>query len=73
MNGSIRLALNGFEVWAYVLELGEGYRMRLSLDDWDASRLREGRKIPIRMQGGRMCGFSSPMQFCYRRLCESRC
>jgi hypothetical protein len=51
MNGSILLALNGFEVWAYVVELDEGYRMRLSLDDWDASRLCEGRKIPIRMHG----------------------
>jgi hypothetical protein len=51
MNGSIRLALNGFEVWAYVVELDEGYRMRLSLDDWYASRFSEGRKIPVRMRG----------------------
>jgi hypothetical protein len=41
MNGSIRLALIGFELWAYVLELDEGYRMRLSFDDWDAPEVRE--------------------------------
>jgi len=42
LNGSIRLALNGFDVWAYVVELEEGFRIQLSIDDWDAARLMEG-------------------------------
>jgi hypothetical protein len=32
---SEQVALNGFEVWADVVDLDGGYRMRLDLNDWE--------------------------------------
>ena len=46
-----QITLNGVEVWAYVVEQEGGYRMRLSLDDWDRCRLYRGERIPLRRQG----------------------
>ena len=37
-----QIGLNGFEVWAFVVELDEGFRMRLDIDDWRADGRMEG-------------------------------
>jgi hypothetical protein len=51
MSGSEQIALNGFEVWAYVVELDGGLRMRLDLSDWERVGLYRGQRIPIRRHG----------------------
>jgi len=43
------VALNGLEVWAYVVELTEGLRMRLALDDWHKLNLDIGCRVPVRL------------------------
>ena len=53
MNGSEQIALNGFEVWAYVVELEGGLRMRLDLNDWERVGLCRGQRIPVRRSGCR--------------------
>lgn len=49
--GSMVVGVNGFEVWAYVVETAEGLRVRFSLDDWQELDLGVGRRIPVRLPG----------------------
>ncbi len=51
MGTSVSIGLNGFEVWAYVVELDDGLRMRLALDDWQKLGLSPGQRVPVRMPG----------------------
>jgi hypothetical protein len=51
MGSSQQVAVNGSEVWAYVVETGEGLRVRFALDDWLRLNLDVGRRVPVRMQG----------------------
>ena len=53
MNGAEQIALNGAEVWANVVELDCGLRMRLSLDDWEGIGLYRGQRVPVRRPGRR--------------------
>jgi hypothetical protein len=49
--GSITVALNGSEMWAYVVEHDNGLRMQVMIDDWENVNLDTGRRIPIRLPG----------------------
>lgn len=49
--GSVRVGVNGAEVWAYVVELDDGLRVRLALDDWQRLNLGVGQRIPVRLSG----------------------
>ena len=51
MNGSWQIGLNGNEVWAYVVEVDDGARLRLDLSDWEKTRLCVGQRVPVRLQG----------------------
>ena len=51
MGGNRQIGLNGAEVWAYVVELDDGVRMRLDLTDWERSGLSVGRRVPLRLPG----------------------
>lgn len=53
MSGSEQVGLNGYEVWAYVVELEGGLRMRLDLNDWDRIGVYRGQRIPVRPAGQR--------------------
>jgi len=43
-----QITLKGVEVWAYIVEQESGYRVRLSLDDWERCQLGRGERIPLR-------------------------
>jgi hypothetical protein len=45
------VALNGSEVWAYVVETEEGLRVRFDADDWQRLGLGQGQRVPVRMAG----------------------
>ena len=45
------VALNGTEVWAYVVETDEGLRVRFALDDWQRLNLAPGQRVPVRLDG----------------------
>lgn len=49
--GSVLVALNGAEVWAYVVETDEGLRVRFDIDDWQRLNLGRGQRIPFRLPG----------------------
>jgi len=51
MNGSAQITLNGYLVWAYVVELEGGLRMRFDLNDWERLRLYRGQQISIQREG----------------------
>jgi hypothetical protein len=51
MNRSEQITLNGFLVWAYVVELEGGLRMRISLDEWEQLGLYRGQQVPIERDG----------------------
>jgi hypothetical protein len=51
MGSSVLIGLNGADVWAYVVELSGGLRMRLSIDDWERLNLFRGQRIPVRRPG----------------------
>lgn len=53
MNGSELIALNGSEVWAFVVELAVGVRLRLALDDWERLALSPGQRVAVRRAGRR--------------------
>lgn len=46
-----QIGLNGYEVWALVVETADGLRVRLSLDDWQWLGLDVGRRVPVRLPG----------------------
>jgi hypothetical protein len=45
------VALNGAVMWAYVVELDAGLRMRFEIDDWQRLNLDIGKRVPVRLQG----------------------
>lgn len=45
------IELNGAEVWAFVVEDAGGFRIRLSLDDWQRLNLALGQRLPVRFPG----------------------
>ena len=47
--GTCQIAVNGRETWGYVVELAEGLRIQLSIDDWERMGLVEGQRIPVRL------------------------
>lgn len=49
--GSVLLALNGSELWGYIVELDDGLRVRFEIDDWHRLRLDLGRRVPARLPG----------------------
>lgn len=49
--GSVAVGLNGFELWAYVVELDDGLRLRVSLDERQKLNLAPGQRIPVRLPG----------------------
>ena len=46
-----QVALNGAEVWALVVDMGDRLRVRFALDDWERLGLREGQRITVRLPG----------------------
>ena len=55
MGRSQLIGLKGSEVWAYVVDLGDGLRLQLTLDDWERLNLYRGKRIPVRMAGREDC------------------
>lgn len=49
MRGEAVVELNGFEVWAFAVEVAGGLRLRLSLDDWRELDLVPGRCVTVRL------------------------
>ncbi|MDY3551372.1 hypothetical protein R5W24_000448 [Gemmata sp. JC717] len=45
------VALNGLEVWGYVVETDEGMRVRFYVDDWQRIGLGQGQRVPVRVAG----------------------
>lgn len=43
--------MDGAEVWALVVELDDGLRLRLALDDWHRLDLAPGQRVPVRLPG----------------------
>ena len=41
------------DVWAYVVETGEGMRVRVSADEWAGLGLHAGQRLPVRRAGHR--------------------
>ena len=48
---SALVRLGKTEVWAYVVETGEGLRVRESADEWAALGLHAGQRLPVRRPG----------------------
>ena len=46
-----QIGLNGLEMWAYAVELDDGLRIQLDLDDWQRLNLGVGQRIPVRLPG----------------------
>jgi hypothetical protein len=51
MSSSEAVALNGSEVWGFVVEVADGMRLRVPLDDWERLGLYRGQRIPVRRSG----------------------
>lgn len=45
------IELNGSAVWAYVVEHGRGFRIRLALDDWQRLNLGLGQRLTVHLPG----------------------
>jgi hypothetical protein len=45
------ISLNGSESWARVVELADGLRVRLPVDDWERAGLHHGQRVPVRRAG----------------------
>ena len=45
------IGLNGCESWALVVELADGLRVRLPLDDWERLGVYRGQRVPVRPEG----------------------
>lgn len=48
---STLVELNGIGAWAYVVELAEGLRVRLTLDDCQRMDLGTGQRVLVRLAG----------------------
>lgn len=49
--GSVPVAINDADVWAYVVETDEGLRGWFALDDWQRRNRGQGERIPVRLLG----------------------
>ena len=49
--GTVLATLKGEEVWAYVVEQDDGFRMRFALDDWQRLNFVPGQRLPVRLPG----------------------
>lgn len=49
--GSTLVEVNGVGAWAYVVELTDGLRVRLALDDCQRMGLGPGMRIPVHLLG----------------------
>jgi hypothetical protein len=47
MRGTEQITLNGVEVWAFLVEQEDGYRLNLTLDDWSRCNLYRGERIAL--------------------------
>jgi hypothetical protein len=47
--GTMCVAVNGALVWAYVVELTDGLRLKFDVNDWLKLDLSEGRRVPVRL------------------------
>jgi hypothetical protein len=47
MNGSEQLTVNGKLVWGYVVELVDGLRFRVSIDEWQRLDLHRGQRVTV--------------------------
>lgn len=45
------VALNGAEVWAYVVETDEGLRVQFDVEDWQRFGLGQVQRVPVRVAG----------------------
>ncbi len=45
------VALNGAELWAYVVEVDDGLRVQFQIDDWQRLNLVTGQRVPVRVAG----------------------
>ena len=50
MTGSEPMAVNGQDVWAYVVELDGGLRVRFDLTDWERLGLFRGQRVLVRQR-----------------------
>ena len=41
------IALNGVEIWGYVVETDDGMRVRFGIDDWQHLRIGEGQLLSV--------------------------
>ena len=48
---SALVRLGKTDVWAYVVETGEGLRVRVSADEWAGLGLHAGQRVPVRRAG----------------------
>jgi hypothetical protein len=53
MGRNEQVGVNGREIWALVVELVDGLRMRIDLTDWERLGLYRGMRIPVSRQDGR--------------------
>jgi hypothetical protein len=51
MGTSQEIAVNGMTVWAPVVPLDGGYRVRFDLTDWERLNLYCGQRVPLRLPG----------------------
>ena len=49
------VAVNGSELSGYAIDLGDGLRLRLALDDWERLGLFRGKRVPVRLPGRDDC------------------
>jgi hypothetical protein len=49
--GSVLVAIDGEEVWAYAVEAAGGLRLRLDIHDWQRLNLARGQRVPVRLPG----------------------
>ncbi len=49
MRTSIPINLAGHDIWAFVIEIGLGLRVRFSIDDWDRANIRCGQQVRVRV------------------------
>jgi len=67
MRGNEQIALLGIEVWAFLIEEEDGYRLQLPLDDWKRCNLSRGERIAMqRWRGSWSISFSPRRSNCRR-------
>ena len=46
-----QVALNGTEVWTFVVETDEGLRIQFQIDDWQRLNIGGGQRLSVHMPG----------------------